>query len=78
MRRHTHNMQRSRWPLELHEDTTEKLHMEIIHAHAKNAAGIPPKYWSTLLLTPCNATQRNATLANCATFSWLLTKFNCI
>ena len=39
------NMQRSRWPLELPKDAMEKRHMEIIHAHAKNAASTPPKYW---------------------------------
>ena len=42
MRRRTHNMQRSRWPLELPEYATEKRHMEIIRAYAKNAAGNPP------------------------------------
>ena len=45
MRRRTHNMQNNCWPLELPEDATEKPHMQITHAHAKNAAGTPPKYW---------------------------------
>ena len=32
-----HNMQKSHGPLELPEDAKEKSHLEIIHAHAKNA-----------------------------------------
>ena len=43
MRRRKHNMRRSRWPLELPEDATEKRHTEIIHAHTTDAASTPPQ-----------------------------------
>ena len=42
MRRRT---QKNRWPLELPGDIPEKPHMQMTHAHAKNAAGTAPKYW---------------------------------
>ena len=54
-----HIMQKNHWPLELQEDATEKPHMQVRHAHAKNRCRHTPKILINANAN-ANATQRNA------------------
>ena len=76
MLRRMHNMQRSRWPLELPEDTKKATWKYYTHT-LKRLQATPPK----ILIKPnANAMQRHTTpcQTNCATCSWSSTKLNCI